>query len=132
MTQYIEMIVSYNDYHKTEYRRKFYIQPRSVLNNGNYEPCHTEYNSKYSDEYDFYHAIEENGGFTYIAVPKPYYRIITPYTVIEVNCNDYFKVFQSANHLQYEELMAEELQEGNYIEVEEYEPPQEIPYIEVY
>ena len=62
MTQFINMIVSYNEYNKTEYRRKFYIQPRTILNNGNYEPCHTEYNAKYSDEYDFYHAIEENGG----------------------------------------------------------------------
>ena len=75
MTQYIEMIVSYNDYHKTEYRRKFYVQPRRVLEGGNYEPCHTEYDRYYSDEYDFYHAIEENGGFSYIAVPKPSYRI---------------------------------------------------------
>lgn len=75
MTQYIEMIVLYNEYNKTEYRRKFYVQPRRILEGGNYEPCYTEYNRYYSDEYDFYHAIEENGGFSYIAVPKPSYRI---------------------------------------------------------
>ena len=35
MTQYIERIVSYNEYHKTEYRRKFYIQSRYYIETKN-------------------------------------------------------------------------------------------------
>lgn len=132
MTNYIDMVVSYDDYHKTEYRRKFYVQQRRVLEGCNYEPCHTEYNSKYSDEYDFYKQKEFDGGLNYVAVHKPYYRIITPHTVIECACNDILKVSPSINHIKFEELTAEELQEGQYIEVEEYEPPQEISYIETY
>ena len=85
--QYIEMCVNFNTYHNTKTYKKFYIVGRERLTD-EYVECHTEYNRKYSDDYDFYKAVECNGGLNYIAVRKPSYRIITDKAIIEMNVND--------------------------------------------
>lgn len=86
--QYIEMCVNFNTYHNVKTYKKFYIVNRERLTN-EYVECHTEYNRKYSDDYDFYKAIECNGGLNYVAVRKPSYRIyFTDNTFYSFDWND--------------------------------------------
>lgn len=129
--QYIEMVTHYNEYHNTKTYKKFYIIGRERLTD-NYTECHTEYNAKYSDDYDFYKSVKCDGGLNYVAVRKPYYRIITDVAIIECDHSDIFNKYKGIHYLDYDEVMAEELNKGDLIEVNEYEPPQEIINIITY
>lgn len=87
--QYIEMCIHYSEYHNTQTRKRFYVVGREYLNNNDYEVCYTQYNAKYSDEYDFYKKIEFDGGLNYIAVRKPSYRIyFTDNTLYDFDWSD--------------------------------------------
>lgn len=123
--QYIEMVVKYNEYHNTQIRKRFYIVGRERLNN-DYELCHTEYNRKYSDDYDFYKAVTFNGGLNYIAVRKPSYRIITDKAIIEMNVNDVVCIDKNEYGTNKKEMYISDVQIGDFIEFEEYEPFQKI------
>ena len=123
--QYIEMCVNFNTYHNVKTYKKFYIVGRERLNN-DYELCHTEYNSRYSDEYDFYKAVECNGGLNYIAVRKPSYRIITDKAIIEMNVNDVVYIDKNEYGTNKKEIYISDVQIGDFIEFEEYEPFQKI------
>lgn len=129
--QYIEMVTHYNEYHNTQTRKKFYIINREKLSD-NYELCHTEYNAKYSDDYDFYHSKECDGGLNCVAVRKPYYRIVTTNSIIDTDSQDIFKAYKSENTSKFNEVEPNELKTGDFIEIEEYEPPQEIINIITY
>lgn len=124
--QYIEMTTKYNNYHKSYTRKRFYIVGREQLNTNEYELCHTEYNRKYSDDYDFYKAVECNGGLNYIAVRKPSYRIITDKAIIEMNVNDVVYIDKNEYGTNKKEMYISDVQIGDFIEFEEYEPFQKI------
>jgi hypothetical protein len=82
------MCVNFNTYHNVKTYKKFYIVNRERLTN-KYVECYTEWNNKYSDDYDFYKAVECNGGLNYIAVRKPSYRIyFTDNTFYSFDWND--------------------------------------------
>ena len=124
--KYIEMVIHFNEYHNTQTRKRFYIVGREQLNTNEYKLCHTEYNRKYSDDYDFYKAVECNGGLNYIAVRKPRYKIVTDKAIIDTDCQDIFNVYKSEYFYKFDELTTEQLQIGQFIEVNEYEEPQKI------
>lgn len=124
--QYIEMVVKYNEYHNKQIRKRFYIVGREQLNTNKYELCHTEWNNKYSDDYDFYKAVECNGGLNYIAVRKPSYRIITDKAIIEMNVNDVIYIDKNEYGTNKKEMYVSDVQIGDFIEFEEYEPFQKI------
>lgn len=123
--QYIEMITKYNDYNKTQTRKRFYIVNRERLTD-EYIECCTEYNARYSYEYDFYKKIEFDGGLNFIAVRKPYYRVVTDLQTLELDCYDTVYKVDKVHYLNSDEVTANELKSGDLIKLNEYDEPLEV------
>lgn len=130
--QYIEMCLNFNTYHNVKTYKRFYIVSREQLNNNNYELCHTEWNNRFSYEYDFYRQKDFDGGLYYVAVRKPLYRIITDLQTIECDYWDTFYLVDKKHYMNYDEVTAKELKSGNLIRLNEFDEVQEIYSITEY
>ena len=96
--------------------------------------CRYQYNNgleKYQDN-EFYRLTLSDDTYKYVYCKKPYYTIETTHSITHCcKYSEYFKVFKNTLITDFDELMTEDLQLGQLIEINEYEPPQEITDIKI-